>query len=614
MLGHPWALLPIEIKSRIIELVRDTKTLDALCEATKSNSTLYQTALQTRWADVTLFEDDLLAEPHWCDRLEHQWPPPKRLLCKIATTICGGIQPHLTPAAYIKHLFLNLDFLITEPPRSSEELICKVEGVAYEGVLYSFRLLFPQLINLVQLEVEGVLCQEQLECITKIDSLRILRLRYTSCCHGIEQRDGRRRQCNDIDTICWDSLARLRQIRRLEIGHIFPEESSSLAGAIARLENLENLVASAGIGHGPDTDWHGSRPSSLDYFVNILLRRGYHFPSKIKSLAFADVVPNGLPFFAKGGRPETLVPSEQSNDLYLDIEDIDQLKKILSAPRFASLSRLAISGAALLTDDGVKDLIPLIYKCRKTLTQITLLDTWSIDPVRSFELDSIFNDHFIVEDLVVGGSNLNKDIEQLVHGINQDIYGNLQPPWRYTDQAGNKKKGLKWSTSLQRIRIDQISLNDLAFGPLTASSYPCLKILIVRPWKLHGIGRPAVSHTYRMTVIDEFYDHPTAECDRRAEFLASQVLAKGLPKLQVLVIAGYWFWIVRNPHAEETTVGTTMTTEQQQPTILRFSEAQDDPVQSREMVRCLSARDWDFLRDVPPTPTEESPNPGSTVT
>ena len=298
ILGHPRALLPLEIKCRIIELVRDTKTLDALCEATKSNSTLYQTVLQTRWADITLFEDYLLTEPHWCDRLEHQRPQVERLICKITSTICDETQPYLMLAAYIKHLFVNLDFLVNEEtPTYGEEYMCKVEGVAYEGVLYNFGLLFPQLINLIQLEIDGVLYQEQLECITKINSLRILRLRYTSRCYGINQRDGQRRWCHEIGSICWDSLARLRQIRRLEIGHILPDESSSLARAVAKLENLENLVATAAIGH-ENTDWYGTRPSSLDYFLNILFANRHRFPSKIKSLAFADTCNDARSYMA----------------------------------------------------------------------------------------------------------------------------------------------------------------------------------------------------------------------------------------------------------------------------------------------------------------------------
>ena len=101
------------------------------------------------------------------------------------------------------------------------------------------------------------------------------------------------------------------------------------------------------------------------------------------------------------------IPSDQSNELYLDVRDSRTLETILAAPRFMLLIRLAIPGAALFARDKPNSALLSIIQCVTILKQIMLLNVWEINPLQSFQLDTVLDSQVTPEDLVIGTWNPN---------------------------------------------------------------------------------------------------------------------------------------------------------------------------------------------------------------
>jgi hypothetical protein len=138
------------------------------------------------------------------------------------------------------------------------------------------------------------------------------------------------------------------------------------------------------------------------------------------------------------------------------------------------------------------------------------------------------------------------------------------------------------------------------FDHLSPATHPSLRILVTRPWKIHWSDfRTDDGNDPLFSSLDLLYLTKTPEAaEEEAQSLAEQVLKRRLPMLQVLVLGGYWFWISRERSTSDGGVSSK---------VWRFSDAQSNPIQSAEMIRSLSDRDWSFLKDVPDPPAKESP-------
>lgn len=143
----------------------------------------------------------------------------------------------------------------------------------------------------------------------------------------------------------------------------------------------------------------------------------------------------------------------------------------------------------------------------------------------------------------------------------------------------------RWDRNLRRLRIDQLSFpkNNLIFKSLAPKKWPELRILVLRPWR---DGRSALLWRSRGLYSTDMLGQQLGEeaIATSADFIALEVLKKGLPMLQVLVLGGYWFWISR--------------THCSRPRVLRFEDARDDPIEAQVMAESLSTHDWNFLLDV----------------
>ncbi|MCJ1386833.1 hypothetical protein MMC17_009961 [Xylographa soralifera] len=525
-----------------------------------------------------------------------------------------GILP-LAPAAFVKCLNINIDFEITDdiygdlPNNYQPEYGC-LEDVTYDDVDYSLASLLPQLKYLTQLNLDGILYQSQLERSTnlEIETLRTLKLRGTTYCWGLLQRGGERRVYQDL-VLRWDSLARLQYLRCLEIGHVLPDESISLARAISNLGHLDRLHVSASSSYPDmDMDWHGTRPASLNFFLDVLCSKPiqYTLAQSIKSLAFTEgswanqrvtVCTMLLKFQPASGN---------AMELYLDVESLVHNQMVLDALPVSELSRLAISNSALLSrsllasqystqrpqdyfstdmiDPGksVANRIPLSF-----LDQITLVDIWA--NYLQFSISS-WDDLFSAEDLVLGTKGPH----------NSRIYDTDTQFSEYqrilcTD-SNAEGSSLRWNAKLQRIRIDQLEITDSISQLLSNSSHSEPKILMLCPWKTHY---SELSEDLKNTFVsqDVLYIAKTVEAaEEEAKNLASQ-LAKSLPKLQVLILGGYWFWISQ----------LSSTADEPIPVLWRFCDAQSDSIQCKEIMRCLTDRDWSFITEIPRPPNVESP-------
>ena len=610
-----WSRLPIEIVCRIIRQVPDDGTLEAWCEATKFNQILQKTSLETRWSVVWIGEHDFLTAPHPCARPEHTRSAPERLVGALLRKphYREGILP-LAPAAFVKHLNLNIDFELTDytygdlPDAYQPEYGCP-EDVTYEDVDYSLASLLPQLKHLTQLNFDSILCQSQLERITnlEIETLRTLKLRGTTQRFGLLERGGERRVYESLP-FQWDSLARLQYLRCLEIGHVLPNESTSLAKAISNLGHLERLHVSASSGYA-DRNWHGTRPASLNVFLDVLYSKPIQYPlaQSIKSLASTEGSQGYLCVAERTMLLDFQPASRNAMELYLDVGSLVHNQMVLDALPVSKLSRLAISNSALLSrsllasqystqkpqdyfstdtiDPGgsVANGIPSSY-----LDQITLVDIWV--NYLQFSISS-WDDLFSAEDLVLGTEGPH---DSRIYDTDTKFSDYQRILCTDSNAEGSSPR---WNTELQRIRIDQLEITDSITQLFSNSPHPELKILMLRPWKAH-YSELSEGPENTFASQDVLYVAKTVEAaEEEAKHLASQ-LAKSLPKLQVLILGGHWFWIPQlSSPADEPT-----------PVLWRFRDAQSDPVQRTAIMRSLTDRDWSFLTEIPRPPHVESPD------
>lgn len=600
-----WSSLPIDVLCQVIEQVEDKKTLDAICEATRFNTILYSVSLRQRWRAVRISEFDFLIAPHRYDRPNHD---PDSLVT-LVMDLTGEIgDKGLTPAAYIQCLSFNFDFQLTDDaygdlPEDYEHDYS--EDITYEEVDHNLVTLFRHLRSVTQIDFDGVLYQGHLERITDLDvkSLRSLKLRQSHGFLGLRRTSAERLGPADL-CLRWDSLARLSHLQRLEIGEIIPDEAASLAHAISKLGRLQKLVAAAGPGYD-ESRWHGTPKGSLYCFLDTLFpsdanqstNRSCGLPASLKSLALTDCISIDRCITFEAALTDRSTDSAGSADLYLDGIDAHYIKTVLTACPISHLSRLAVPSSALFdslftiqTPSVAGSQHPgssvfSVIENRATLKSITLLDIWGLDICQSRQLDSLLDELFTTEDLVLGTRTLPFYLpfrSSIPSSMTQDFYGYVQDePPLYDDDVHRKEMKPRWSKRLQRIRIDQIEFTDEKFEPLVKTDFPELRILMLRPWKTFNSGflrsNGKGSHDFLFSV--QVPGTPA----QKAEYLASRILEKGLPKLQALILGGYWFWISASK-------------------LWRFSDAQSDPIQSKLIARLLSRRDWSFLRETYPPP------------
>ena len=580
--------LPIEIIQLIIEQVGDTDTLDKLCEATRFVGPLFHVALSRRWKEVQILEHHFLVAPHDCDRPEHSSTEPRKLLHALLEPATQGLPPI---ASHVRVLTIDLRFHCTpnlygEPYEDDFECL---EDVTYEDIDYSLSLLIPNLCSLRQLNLDGPLYQGQLERITQLQSIQILKIRQNSTSWPLLRRGhGRFNGGSDL-CLRWDSLAKLTRLCHLEIGEVVPDEAASLGNALVQLDALRKLVVTASHNKGTEGSqiaWYGNKPGGLHHFVKVIFeshdasRPRALLPPNLVSLALiADFVKeNGL---VGPARTDVLTPLQAPQEIYLDYLDPRLINAVLSAHTLSNLSSVWLSARNLWLDLRWKqDYIVSLFQDHPSLDQISLLDPWSLYGLPSW----ISNTSFIAEDLVLGNREYDWHLNEPSPTIIEDLYG-PGSHFGFDVTVDSSRDPSSWCDSVQRVLIDHVSFltDDAFFETLTLEKWPKLRLLICRPWLGYNVIEPWKRQGgVSWGLLDEDQPNPK-EAAGAAELLAEQIVTHGLPTLQVLVLGSYWFWI--------SGVGGCT------PRALHFLDARSDPIEAPLMSESLSQHDWNFLLD-----------------
>ena len=537
-----------------------------------------------------------MIRPHYCRRGE-----PASLTERWVGTLTqpAGRSVRIPPAAFIEYLDIFIRFDSAQLRRVGESWLlvndsecgCPI-SVVVEDVEYSFATLFPQMKCLTQLTLDGQLIQKHLDMIAQLSSLRVLKLREEGRVLWKGWREYGSLPDEYAKSWClkWDFLALLTNLQQLEVRCVHLRESQSLFETITKLGKLEKLLACAAVAY-PIDDQYEYLSDTMATFLRHLSTPGYTLPSSLGSLAFADGDP--VPSFLSQAIREPKRSFLHSRDLYLDVVELDWIDVLMKAPLISNLRRLAIPIAVI----APYKLIPTIELYHPMLNQIALLDVWQGDPAHCRDLESLFLNLFLVEDLVLGTkceNCYNQGGREVEASVSRDLYG-------YTDLVESSKPARtpnvkpRWSRQLRRIRVDQTEIFP-TFDFLLPEDYAELRILVLRPWKVHHSqfedNEDSKGSNDLMYCAETLLD-----AEKQAESLASQVHGRRLPELQVLVLGGYWFWIAK----DTSDVGSEATSRK----LWRFHDAEVDALQSKEIRKCLSARDWSFLQDVPPAPCDE---------
>ena len=588
------SFLPIEVIQLIIEQVGDIDTLDGLCEATRFTDPLFHVAISRRWKEVQIKEHDFLVAPHDCDRPEHSFKEPRKLFHTLLEPSAQGLAP---VASHVRVLSIDLKFdctpdLYGEPYEDDFECL---EDVTYEDIDYSFSLLIPNLCSLGQLNLDGPLYQGQLERITQLQSIQILKLRHNNTFWPLLRRGHERFNGGADLCLQWDSLAKLSRLCHLEIGEIVPDEAESLGNALVQLDALRKLVIAASHNRGVEDspiEWHGTEPGSLDYFVKEIFigQAASHtrtlLPPNLLSIALVLSDFNDARLISPA-RTDVLTPLRVPRELYLECLGFSFIQAVLTANPLSNLSSVWLPARALESTPTTEQAIPLLCEAL-ALDQLHLFDietTW--------DLPLEIRDVFSAGDLVLGAKQENSNIpgsfttvdhfyttgNPLTHHIARGISTYNPTPPAYS-----------WDKTVQRLLVDHNCFlwDDAIFKAITPERWWKLRILIVRPWFGHETLEPR-EREGKVSWCSLRTGHTANEAAPSAELLARQIVEKGLPELQVLVLGSYWFWISR---ANE-------------PLALRFSDARSDPDEAQAITDSLSQHDWNFLLDMSRGHTEE---------
>lgn len=298
-----WSKFPIILMPIVIEQTSDLSTLNALCEATRGSSYLHLLCLREIYRVYSIEQGDLLRVPWehrdiWYESSDDECYDDEidgerketpsangdklgRLRSNPQESFYQDIGPH------IKLLNLNFQF---RSPAIPDELI------ESEDVLYTIASLLPYTSRLEEIDHDGLMHQELLDCLIATPNLRVLKVRKTWSAQPCTW-SGLRRPPDDL-LLNWNGVGALSLLKTLHISHLFDSEAQGLASAIRRIPHLENLYVAA----SPLLTPRGNTISSDDrsHLITLLTtlnrptRAGkgetsLGFPVSLKYLALVDI-------------------------------------------------------------------------------------------------------------------------------------------------------------------------------------------------------------------------------------------------------------------------------------------------------------------------------------
>ena len=301
-------------------------------------------------------------------------------------------------------------------------------------------------------------------------------------------------------------------------------------------------------------------------------------------------------------------------DIFLDINNLTALENIFNWLQLPVLERFTVPSVIIipaldryaghpdnedliLVDTAYPNLVALINRLiqrhETTLHQVTLLNAWQdgggegSGTVR--ELSHDWSCSFSTQELVLG--TLSPDFYRHMHPTPRPntLRNSFYMPRKAID-------GPRWGSSLQRLRIDQLDFDGLMIDGFVTPELAYLKVLMLHPWSVRSSSsKSTVSLPSNMNSFKEGR-------------IALGIISENLPRLRILVIGGYRFWVERRPAVNATDdawVPSRSNTIKNTMKLWHFLHAQNDAQQRVQIARSLSSRDWSFLDDIPAHPRKD---------
>lgn len=299
-----WSKLPLALMPIIIQQTSEPSTLKALCESTRGSSYLHLLCLRETFRVYTIEKSDLLSAPLGFrvregesddddddEADEEDYDRDEALLDEEDDS--SLFEPARYKSFYreigphIKRLVLNFRFNSVETPDGLTES---------EDIHYTVASLLPHTSNLEEIDHDGVIYQELLDCLIATPSLKVFKARKTCVAQPCTLSNLPRRPTDLL--LNWDKLGALSFLKTLHISHLFKPEAIGLASAIKGMHQLEDLHVAASslvtpMGNSIATDEHShlvtllaalNRPIPTD---NGEVPRG--FPISLKRLSLVDI-------------------------------------------------------------------------------------------------------------------------------------------------------------------------------------------------------------------------------------------------------------------------------------------------------------------------------------
>ena len=173
--------------------------------------------------------------------------------------------------------------------------------------------------------------------------------------------------------------------------------------------------------------------------------------------------------------------------------------------------------------DAINDLNDIVMNYQD-MAKVALVNAWDLHPFIADQLNEAWQGHFALTDLVLGtkervfykhhaiipGTSLEHN------ALSCNLYG-------YNDPASSSR----WGSSLERLRLEAVELQDLVLDCLSDASLANLRVLSISPVEL---------------VRSSFYIH-TDPSQYTAGSLASKIAKQGISSLKIVHIGGCRFWM-----------------------------------------------------------------------
>lgn len=263
---------------------------------------------------------------------------------------------------------------------------------------------------------------------------------------------------------------------------------------------------------------------------------------------------------------------------------------LLDVLKPANLVQLSIPHLPTLTHPAWRSLNDRLEYHRETLNQITLLNAWLNFQPNTSDISPPWSAFMDVCHVYLS--------EHPKTYFYRNEYNKLR--WRV---FGNNEHSQKWGSSVRRMRIDQVNLDDLEVDRIdkVSDGLSNLHVLVLRPQPKQLYGPLSSSVTRSLPYLDEPFgpELPDEVHMLKEGKIAEAIGAQYLPSLRIIAIGRYRFWVEQVPISNADDCRGRK--------IWFLRRALQNAEQEAEILQTVNKEDWEFLSDRSDCLAEKAP-------